>query len=57
MPTILGILIFMSRINSIISWDEHEKKFYNLKTIAFVILIDLAPMSFHLFGQACLSLY
>ena len=30
MPTIVGILIFMSRINSDLSLVEIEKKFYNL---------------------------
>ena len=27
MPTIVGILTFMSRINVMLSWDEHEKSF------------------------------
>ena len=31
MPTIVGILTFMSRINFMLSWDEHERKFYNIK--------------------------
>ena len=31
MPTIVGILTFMSRKNFILSWVEHEKKFYNLE--------------------------
>ena len=39
MPTIVGILAFMSRINFVLSCDEHEKKFYNL--IAWVWLFDL----------------
>ena len=30
MPTIVGILTFMSRINFIVSRVEHEKKLYNL---------------------------
>ena len=30
MPTIVGILIFMSRVNLLLSLVEHEKKFYNL---------------------------
>ena len=30
MPTIVGILTFMSRINFVLSWVEHENKFYNL---------------------------
>ena len=30
MPTIAGIFIFISRENFMLSWDEHEKKFYNL---------------------------
>ena len=30
MPTIVGILTFMSRINFVPSCVEHEKKFYNL---------------------------
>ena len=29
MTTIVGILAFMSRINFVIIWVEHEKKFYN----------------------------
>ena len=31
MPTIVGILTFMSRINFMISRVEHEKKFYSLR--------------------------
>ena len=31
MPTIIGILTFMSRINFKLSLVEHEKKFYNLR--------------------------
>ena len=27
MPTIVGILTFMSRINIVLSWVEHEKSF------------------------------
>ena len=27
MPTIVGILTFMSRINFVLSWVEHEKSF------------------------------
>ena len=27
MPTIVGILTFMSRINFVLNWDEHEKSF------------------------------
>ena len=30
MPTIVGILTFMSRISVMVSWVEYEKKFYNL---------------------------
>ena len=30
MPTIVGILTFMSRINSVLSRDEHEKSFITL---------------------------
>ena len=30
MPTIVGILTFMSRLNFVLSWFEHEKKFYKL---------------------------
>ena len=30
MPTIAGIFIFISRENFMLSWVEHEKKFYNL---------------------------
>ena len=30
MPTIVGILTFMSRINFTLSRVEHEKRFYNL---------------------------
>ena len=32
MPTIVGILKFMSMINFVLSWVEHKKKFYNLGT-------------------------
>ena len=31
MPTIVGIFIFISRENFMLSQVEHEKKFYNLK--------------------------
>ena len=27
MPTIVGILTFISMINFVLSWDEHEKSF------------------------------
>ena len=30
MPTIVGILTFMSMINFMPSWAKNEKKFYNL---------------------------
>ena len=30
MPTTVGILTFMTRINFVLSWVEHEK-FYNLR--------------------------
>ena len=30
MPTLGGIFIFVSRDNFMLSWAEHEKKFYNL---------------------------
>ena len=30
MPTIVGILTFMIRMNFVFSWVEHEKRFYNL---------------------------
>ena len=30
MPTIVGILTLMSRINFVLSWVKHEKKIYNL---------------------------
>ena len=31
MPTIVGILTFISRIIFMLSWRAHEKKFYNLE--------------------------
>ena len=31
MPTIVGILTFMSRINFMLSWVEYKKKFHNLR--------------------------
>ena len=31
MPTIVGILTFVSRINDVLSCVEHEKKLYNLR--------------------------
>ena len=31
MPTVVGIFIFISRENFMLSWVEHEKKFYNLR--------------------------
>ena len=31
MPTIVDILTFMSTIDFLLSWFEHEKEFYNLK--------------------------
>ena len=30
-PTIVGILTFMSKINVMLSWVEHDKKRYDLK--------------------------
>ena len=30
MPTIVGILTFMNRINFVLSWVEHEKSFLYL---------------------------
>ena len=33
MPTIVGILTFMSRINFVLSWVEHEKSFTTSKQI------------------------
>ena len=30
MPTTVGILIFISRKNFMLNWDEYEKKFYDL---------------------------
>ena len=30
MPTIVGFLTFISRINFVLSWVEYEKKLYNL---------------------------
>ena len=30
MPAIIGIFIFISRENFMLTWVEHEKKFYNL---------------------------
>ena len=38
MPTIVGILIFMSRINLMLSWVEHEKSFI---TSGPVLLVSL----------------
>ena len=35
MPTIVGIFIFISRENVMLSWVEHEKKFYNLGARCF----------------------
>ena len=29
MPTIVGILTFMSKINFVLSWEEYEKSFIN----------------------------
>ena len=34
MPTIVGIFIFISRENFMLSGVEHEKKFYNLGAYA-----------------------
>ena len=31
MPTIVGILSFMNRINFMLSWVEHEKSFITLR--------------------------
>ena len=36
MPTIVGILTFMSRINLVLSRVEHGKKFYNLKARSLI---------------------
>ena len=43
MPTIIGILTFMSRINFVLSWVEHEF-FYNLRgqvSMLFEIVLKL----------------
>ena len=40
MPTIVGILTFMSMINFILSSVEHEKKFYTLGANYIFILPD-----------------
>ena len=34
MPTIVGILTFMSRINFVLSWVEHEKSFITSRPVA-----------------------
>ena len=40
MPTIVGILTFMSRINFMLSWVELEKSFINLETWSGFTLFD-----------------
>ena len=52
MPTILGILTSMSRINFMLSWVEHEKKFYNLKAWLFTLIVFLLQCEY-----LCLLVY
>ena len=36
-PTFDGIFIFISKENVMLSWVEHEKKFYSLGALAFIV--------------------
>ena len=45
MPTIVGILIFMSRMNCVLSCVETEKKFYNLGVRLFCFNCSSAIVS------------
>ena len=47
MPTIVGIFIFISRENFILSWVEHEKKFYNLGARSFAVRLQIPWIKFH----------
>ena len=49
MPTFVGIFIFISRENFLLSWVEHEECFYNLEARFLRILLNLALSTFTLF--------
>ena len=39
MPTIIGILSFMSMIDWMFNWVEHEKLFYNLGPVQEILVL------------------
>ena len=45
MPTIVGVLTFMSRINFIHSWVEYENKFYNLEACSIYVILTQSTSS------------
>ena len=45
MPTIVGILIFMSRMNLLLSWVEHEKSFITSESRFFLYLLHMNSLS------------
>ena len=48
MPTIVGILTFMSRINFVLSWVEHEKSFITMGPCHyFHTIMALGKVTFH----------
>ena len=52
MPTIVGILTFMSRINFVLSLAEH-KKFYNFG-VRFIVLVVISKMLYRFRGTSAL---
>ena len=46
MPTIVGILTFMSRINFVLSWVEYEKSFITLRPAALQVVIEYTYINF-----------
>ena len=41
MPTIVGILTFMSKQNFMLSWDEHEKSFISIRVPVYLLNITV----------------
>ena len=50
MPTIVGILTFMSRINFVLSWLEHEKSFITSGP-EFLLLLKILQINVAIYGK------
>ena len=50
---IVGILVFMSGWNFVLSWVEHEKKFYNLVAWSWGYKLHAFCIIFHAFVAVC----